>query len=164
MAEIKNVHLMEDIPSAELEKLEKGALMHRQYSGITFKVMEYDSKKAVIQVAQAKHVNENYFDKKRLIEITHETFDKFLGRKIHVQPIPYAPSPVEKVDSNWVRKKMLDNGIKLKDMVGETGLNKTQLSPLINDSKPLSQVTKAMLYYYFAYKESISRYVSLSMK
>lgn len=150
MAEFKNLHLLTDIDAGDIDKMEAAALLHRRHSGITFKIVDYEPKKVTIQVVQGKSTAENYFPAKRLIEIVHETFDRFFtGKKVMVHPVPYVQNPVSNVDAAWINKKMLENNVKLKDIVADTGLNKTQLSAIINDKKPLSQVTKALFYFYF---------------
>jgi hypothetical protein len=68
-----------------------------------------------------------------LIEIVHETYDRFFkDKKVHVHPIEYVQSPANSVDSKWINDQMLKSGIKLKDMVDDTGIDKTQLSSLIS--------------------------------
>jgi len=153
MTDIKNIHLVNDLEPDVIEKMNYAAVMHRKHSRITFKIVEYSATEIIIRVVQDKNPNGNQFEQKRLIEIVHETFDQFFpGRKIKVHPIPYSESPVDQVDSKWIEEKMLATGTKLKDIAKDTGLNKTQLSALVNGQKPLSQVTKALFYYYFMNK------------
>ncbi len=147
---IKGLGLLTDIKQADIDKMEHAGLMHRRHARLSFKIKAYTETTVEIQVVQAKNPAGNHYDKKRLIEIVHETFDQFFpGRKIHVQPIPYEENPVDQVNAEWVNKRMLDTGTRLKDIAQDTGINYTALSSLINGKKPLSQITKALFYYYF---------------
>jgi hypothetical protein len=157
MAQLKNVHLLNDFREADIDKMEHAALQHKRYSNIDFKIVEYSPRKVIIQIGQGKNAGGNYFDKKRLIEIVHETYDRFFkDKKVHVHPIEYVQSPANSVDSKWINDQMLKSGIKLKDMVDDTGIDKTQLSSLISGNRPLSQPMKALFWFYFAYKQVIA--------
>jgi hypothetical protein len=154
MAQLKNVHLLNDFREADIDKMEHAALQHKRYSNIEFKIVEYSPRKVIIQIAQGKNAGGNYFDKKRLIEIVHETYDRFFkDKKVHVHPIEYVQSQANSVDSKWINDQMLQSGIKLKDMVDDTGIDKTQLSSLISGNRPLSQPMKALFWFYFSYKQ-----------
>jgi hypothetical protein len=152
MNKLKNLHLLEGIVKpSDLNKMEHAADMHHRYSNITFKIVEVNDKIVRLQAAQGKSAAENYADKKRLIEIVNETFGRFFSdRKILVNPIPYKEPEVNQVNPEWINKMMLGSGVKLKEITEETGLNYSYLSSLINGNEPISQVTKAFFWYYFA--------------
>lgn len=158
MPELKNIHLLADIVSEDdLKKMEYAAVDHRRYSNITFKVIEVASKKVTIQVSQGKSSATNYQDKKRLVEIVHETFDRFFeGYKINVGAIPYKESPVSIVDAKWIEKQMAGLHIGVKQIVEDTGIDKTQTIAYVNGVRPLSQTVKSMFYYYFLAKSCAS--------
>ena len=147
---IKNLHLITEHSEKEKMMMEHAALEHSRHCNITFKFVEVDPKKVIIQIVQGKNSHGHHFDSKRLIEIVHETFDRFFkDRKVHVHPVPYKKSPVDSVDSIWVNKQMLERSIKLKTIAFDTGIATTQLSSLISGANPLSQPMKALFYYYF---------------
>lgn len=151
MNQIKNLHLLTDVGEEEKLKMEHAGLLHARYSNITFKIVDYDDKKVTIQIAQGKSAAENHQNKKRLIEIVHETFDRFFPkRKILVHPIEFVESPATSIDETWINKQMLEHGITLKQIATDTGINYTQLSALITGRNPLSQPMKALFWYYFA--------------
>lgn len=154
MALIKNLHLLEDdLRPGDLDKMEVAASAHQRYSSITFKVVELKPDKVIFQITQGKSAAGNYQNQKRLIEIVHETYDRFFpGRKVQVHAIPFVESPANVVTDKWVNEKMLEKGIKLKQISEETGIDKTQLSSLITGDRPLSQPMKALFWYYFQYK------------
>ncbi len=144
---------LEDFSKEDKDMMEHAALVHRQFNNITFKILEVEKKKITIQVTQDKNEKENYFPAKRLIEIVHETYDRFFkGWKVMVHPKAYIKSPVEQVDHAWVNKLMLEKGVKLKEIAKDTGISPAQLSVIINGGV-ISQPMKALFYYYFESKK-----------
>lgn len=136
------------------DRLEAGALLHRRHSNITFKIKEVTDSTITIQIAQGTNAGGNYFPQRRLIEIVQESFpDLFERYRVLVHAIPFTPSPVECVTPKWIDKKMAATGVRLKDIVADTGLDTTQASALISGSRTLSQPVKAMFYYYFLNKQ-----------
>ncbi len=151
MAMLKNIHLLSDVGEKERSMMDHAALEHARHSNITFKIQEVTPKRIVIQVIQGKSSNGHYFDQKRLIEIVHETFNRFFkDRKILVHAIPYRVSPANVVTVDWINKRMLETGTKLKTIAEDTGLDYSHLSSLASGDKPLSQPLKALFYYYFS--------------
>lgn len=155
MVQIKNIHLLTDIVKpADIKKMEHAAQLHKRYSNITFKVIEVTDKKVVFKVEQGRSSAGNYQTAKRLIEIVHETFDRFFpDRKINAGPVPYKQPGPDQVTPEWIVKKMKATGTRLKEIADDTGLNYSYLSAISNGHEPLSQVTKAVFWYYFLAKE-----------
>jgi len=159
MALIKNLHLLTDdldgngLSGEDIDKMEHAALQHKRYSNITFKIVGVLPGKIIFKPVQGKNAGGNYFSIKRLIEITHETFDRFFpGKKILVQPVVFKESPANKVDATWINDRMLHLGVKLKDIASDTGIDYTQLSSLVSGSRPISQPMKALFWFYFESK------------
>lgn len=155
MNTIKNIHKLTGIvPAADIIKIDLGANLHLRHSNIGFKIISVNGQDIVIKTVQAKPFSDNIADKETLIKRTRELFGKFLPDNftIKVQPVPYQETRVNIVNPDWINKQMLSNGIKLKDIVNDTGLNKTQLSAVIGGDKPLSQIMKALFFFYFAGK------------
>lgn len=151
---IKGLAKLTNISEAVQDKMEQAAVLHRRHSRIEFKILEATEKSVTIQVVQGKSPSGNYFNSKRMVEIVHETFDRFFtGRKVIVRPIPFIASPVEQVDVKWIREKMKVTGTSLKQLADDTGLDKSNLSTILNENVPLSQVMKVVFYYYFRVKE-----------
>lgn len=155
MALIKNLHLLEDnIKPGDLDKMEVAAAMHQRHSSIEFKIVDISPQKVTIQIVQGRNGPEVYQTQKRLIEIVHETYDRFFpGRKIIVHAVPFVESPAKIVDAAWINKMMLSTGTRLKDIAGETDIDYTQLSSLVSDNRPLSKPMKALFWYYFKAKK-----------
>lgn len=151
---LKNIHLLRGMAEKDLAMMEHAALEHSRYNNITFKIVEYTDRKVIIQVVQGENAAGVYHDKKRLVEIVHETFGRFFqDKKIQVHPIAYIKPPVEVVTPEWIESKMVKTGIKLKDIVADTGLSSSQVSALKTGGKNISQQAKAFFYYYFLYKQ-----------
>lgn len=153
MGQIKNIHLLTDQDEQALAKMEHAATEHKRYSSIVFKIVDHSPQGVIIQIIQGKSAAGIYHNQKRLIEITHETFDRFFnGKKIKVHAIPYDIPKTSEVDAKWIADRMLATGTKLKDIAKDTGLDYTSLSALVNGTRPLSQTTQAMFYFYFQTK------------
>jgi hypothetical protein len=150
---IKNSYLIVDkMPADIFEKLEHGALQHRKFARITFKVIFATDDKITLEVRQDKSPAENYLDAQDLYQRAHDLFLphlKPLGFKLNINTIPYTDSVVEIVTPEWIQRRMKRFGIKTKDLVKDTGVDKTNLSVWINGARPMSQAVKAMFYYYF---------------
>lgn len=150
MAQIKNLALLEGLTDADIAKMEHAATEHKRYGSLMFKIVETDKKSVTIQVVQEKNAAGVYHNQKRLIEIVHETFDRFFpAQKVRVRAIPYEMPAPRQVTPKWVNERMLSSGTKLKEVAKETGIDYTRLSALISGDRPMSQVTQAMFYFYF---------------
>lgn len=155
MNTVKNLHYLETIADeSTTNKIETAAEALRVKSNITFKILEVRKSSIVVRVKQEKHQAEKYVDKKALVSHAREFFEKFLhGWKIHPQAIPYVPNPVSEIDGGWVKRQMEDLDIGVKDIVQDTGVDKTNISAWANSTRPMSQPVKAMFYYYFQCKK-----------
>jgi hypothetical protein len=152
---LAGVHLLRSWKEDDIKAIEQIAFNYWQSDRLTFKILKVTADAISIGITQAK-VNQpgKQYEQKELIDLVHRLFDKyFRNHKIHVHASPYSESPALAVNPDWIKKKMEEYGVKLKDMAKETGLNNTQLSPLITGSKPLSDAMKAMFYFYFRSKE-----------
>lgn len=155
MSTIKNIHKISPLLSeSDLSKLEAGAAQHKRYSNIEFKVLDVDQdpdKRLYLKVNQGKHLSENYQDLKGLVKLTKDLFARFfLDYSIHVHPTPFIQPKPNVVTSEWIEKRMLETGTRIVDMEKQTGIPKASLSAWINSKKPMSNIVKAMFYYYFA--------------
>lgn len=152
---IKNERYLDFLPSNDFEQLQQGALQHRKFSRIVFKVLSVSEKEIRIETRQSKNPNGNHFDQKILIERTKELFGRFLGTewKINVVPVVYKESAAEQVTPAYVRHYMTELKIKAKDISSDTGIDKTNISTWVNGEREMSQSIKAMFYYYFAFKQ-----------
>lgn len=148
-------HLLKSWKEKDIQEMEDRALTYWRQDRLRFKIFGVTEKDVTIGITQAKlSSEEKYYTKKQLIELVPKVYSKYFPNlKMIVRASPYEESPALKVTPDWIKKKMEDHGIALKEMAAETGLNVTQLSPLTTGSKPLSDAMKAMFYFYFRSKE-----------
>jgi len=161
MNTIKNIHKLAStgISEEDLQRLGAGAALHRKMSNISFKILDVTDKAITVSVAQGKHMSENYADEKTLVLRTRELFEKFFpGKKIYTQDFPYRPNPVNQINSSWVKKRMDELGIRVTDIVNDTGVDKTNISAWANGTRPMSQPVKAMFYHYFQGRKVAKRF------
>lgn len=162
MSEIKNIHLITEgypdhLSQKDLHMMEQAAIAHRKLANIEFKILEYNDRRIVFRVTQGKNQAENYQTAQRLVEIVHETFDRFFqNHKVIVRPFPFVESPANQIDAEWVRKQMLKYGTRVKDISLQTGIERTSISSIVNSNRPLSQPMRAMFWFYFLAKEQAS--------
>jgi len=147
---IKNEHLLTGLSDFDLNTLRTRAELHRRYSNIDIKIISCSPEKLVLSIRQGKPFNGNVFDTKRLVEIGKE-FVQGVGvpNTVHVGAQPYNPPPPEAVTPEWIRKKMHEHGLKVKDVSHALGVDSHTISAYKNGLKPLSGVVRAMFYYYF---------------
>ncbi|SDQ22643.1 hypothetical protein [Flagellimonas zhangzhouensis] len=115
-------------------------------SGIEFKILDSNSQgfpKKVL-VTQTKVINGYMLNQKQLVERTKALF----GREVKVIPSVHSLD-VNGIDLGWIVDKMKDLGIKRKDLVKQTGLDKTYLSRLFSGQIGLSTPMRALFHYYF---------------
>ena len=115
-------------------------------SGIEFKILDSNSQgfpKKVL-VTQTKVINGYMLNQKQLVERAKALF----GREVKVIPSVHSLD-VNGIDLGWIVDKMKDLGIKRKDLVKQTGLDKTYLSRLFSGQIGLSTPMRALFHYYF---------------
>lgn len=155
MAEIKNIFLLTDLSDQDKAMMEHAGIEHRRHGNIMFKILEYKPDHVTIRISQQRNAVGVYHDTKRLVEIVHETFDRFFpGRIIMVHPIPYKQSPANAVDAAWITSQMTKTGTRLKQIADDTGLDYPNLSTYMSGEKPIPQPIKAMFWFYFLAKKA----------
>lgn len=141
------------LPLSEAQALELQATVaaQKRYASIRFKILKVSDDAVTIRTEQGRSFHQNYFDEKRLIEITKEVYTPYVGsRVIHVHPVVYVKSPPEEVTTEWIKKNMHKKGVGLKQMSQDLGVDKATLSGVINQHRTLSRFGKAAFYYYLA--------------
>jgi hypothetical protein len=155
---IKGLHYLKDVPQNSIAEMERIALPLWQNFYLVFKIEGITVDEVTMKVTQERAAPDypgiHLYTKNELTKIVKTEFGNFFpGRIISVRPYEFIPNPVMDVNSKWIEEKMLETGTRLKDIVAETGLNKTYLSTLINGVDPLSDMAKAMFYFYFLSKK-----------
>lgn len=161
---IKNIHnLVPFITENQLEKLEEGALQYRRFARISFKIVAlgHTPNKVLtitIEVRQDKSPSENYLKAAELHQRAKDLFKPYLPEDVlfYSNALPYVESPTEKVTPEYLRHFMTEYKIRIKDIVADTGLDKSNVSAWVNGTRDMSQIVKAMFYYYFRFISATS--------
>src|SRR5437868_7110286 len=133
MRQIKNTELLIGVDELTIISMEIAAMIHTTQENISFKIVEYDDEKIIIQAVQGKTVSGFYHTQKTLIDLVHKTFASFfIGKKLSVHAIPFVENSPGKVDIKWINKKMLEMGIRINDIANDTGIDHKELSDLLN--------------------------------
>lgn len=151
MNTIKGLLKLGGVASArEMMELDEAARLILEHSNISFKIISVGDNTITVKASQGKQADGHYADTKKLHIRTTELFMKYLPElKIVVQPVPFQVAQVDVVQPEWLAEKLLQTGIKIKDIQADTGIDKTNLSAWIKGTRPMSQPVKAMFYYYF---------------
>lgn len=152
MTVIKGVEKLDGILSEkEISQLNKAAITHKKFSNILFEIEDADDAELVVVVEQEQNPSGNYANQRTLVKRTHEVFDRIIPSSVRltVKAQEYFESPTAKVTPQWIEQQMLEKEIRIKQIAFDTGINKADISAWLNGIKPMSQIVKALFYYYF---------------
>ncbi len=147
---MKGIELLN--PDKANEILEISSLMRRHGRIYVYYLSEKEDS-VTLKVEQKKNPNGNYITAKELADRVKENFSEYTSKKIHVRPTAYSESPIEVVDLKYIASKMLKHKISNKNLAHGLGVTKSEMSGIINGKRPITQRTKAALYYYFQVRE-----------
>jgi hypothetical protein len=149
MKAILNIHKLKNLlPLEDIARLEANALDIKRISNISFKVEAANELKIYIQTTQGKNLkNRNITDDETLVELTKDLVQPFFPTKIIiVQASPFLKPVVDVVTPEWITDSMYKYKIKIKDLTGDTGIDKSNFSAWINGIRPMSHIVKAMIF------------------
>ena len=152
MSTIINIEKLQAlIDETGMAKVDAAAAVHKKQSNIEFNILTVEENTLTVATEQGKTGSGKYANLKTLVKRTHEVFDNVLppSCKLEVQPTEYLESPAATVTPDWINKKMLEKEIRIKQIAFDTGIDRTDLSAWINGLRPMSQIVKALFYYYF---------------
>lgn len=152
MSIIKGIdQISRQLDDEQLEQLENAAEIHKSQSNITFTVIKIEEDNVYIETEQAETRSKKYASEATLIKRTHEVFDKGLpGYKIQVDPTAFMQTPTSVVNPAWLEKKMKEKGVRIKQIAFETGVDRDSISDWITGKRSMSQIVKAMFYFYLS--------------
>jgi hypothetical protein len=133
----------------DTEALQGKIALHQHHSGVTFRILEQTKEALTISVKQDPKLLENLFDAKKLAEIVKETFSPHTNLAVRVRVITPTSGPPDVVTSEWILNIMSKYHISNKTLVEDLGVEKASISAYVNGQKPLSDVVRAMFYFYF---------------
>jgi hypothetical protein len=151
MSNIKNLELLADnFDDDILKQLDAAAAVHLKQSNIEFSIVDVQDGVITVDTEQGK-TSGNYANFKTLIKRTGEVFDKHLpsGYKLQVNPKEYEESPAMVVNAAWIDRKMQEKEVRIKQIAFDTGLDRKDISGWVTGERNMSQIVKAMFYFYF---------------
>jgi hypothetical protein len=139
------------ISETDIDKLESMAALHRKQSNIQFKILEVDESRLLVAIEQEKTASGKYANQRTLVKRAHEVFDQYLppSLKMEIEATEYLESPSAVVTPEWINRKMQEQDVRIKQIAFDTGIDRTDISGWINGHRPMSQIVKALFYYYF---------------
>lgn len=152
MTVIKNIEILTNILSqTEFDNLDAAAEVHFKQSTIEFTIISLQDNILTVETEQGK-TSGNYANFKTLIKRTGEVFNKYLsgGITLQVNAKEFAESPATTVNYAWINKKMLEKEVRIKQIAFDTGIDRKDISGWVTGERSMSQLVKAMFYYYFA--------------
>lgn len=154
MAEIKNLHLLAHFTNEQITNLEIRALRHRRHANVYFKILKADAEAITVGIRQEKNRGEaGMLSVKGLVAMVSELLAGYYSSSsITAQAVPLIPRPVEAVTPHWVQDRMQQTGTRLNTLASDTGLDKSSLSAIISGIRPMSNITRAMFFFYFQSK------------
>jgi hypothetical protein len=151
MSTIKNLDILSGLFTEEiLQKLDAAAEIHLKQSNIEFTVISLEGKVVTVDTEQGK-TSGNYANFRTLIKRAKEVFDKFLppGYELLVNPQVFAESAATTVTPAWIDRQMLEKEVRIKQIAFDTGLDRGDISGWVTGERNMSQIVKAMFYFYF---------------
>lgn len=151
MSYIKNIPILSDIlDESTIKELDAAAAIHLKQSNIEFALVSFENNTLVVDTEQGK-TSGNYANFKTLIKRTGEVFDKHLpsGCRLLVNAKEFEESPAMVVNPAWIDRKMIEKEVRIKQIAFDTGLDRKDISGWVTGERTMSQIVKAMFYFYF---------------
>jgi len=135
----------------QLDQLDRAATVHKEQSNIEFCILSVDEDAISLETTQSETRSKKYANQSTLIKRTQEVFEKMLPTFIlQVEPVPFLPNPTSVVNPAWLEKRMKEKGVRIKQIAFETGLDRESISDWITGKRSMSQIVKAMFYFYLS--------------
>ena len=143
--------LNEKIDEKQINGLSRAAERHQKESSIAFSIRYADDQVIEIESRQEENRSGKYATEASLIKRTQELFGKVLsGFELVILPVTYAPSPASVVTPVWLDRKMQEKGVRIKQIAFDTGIDRESISDWVMGKRKMSQIVKAMFYFYLA--------------
>jgi hypothetical protein len=132
-----------------LEKLSSAMNRHSSISSIDFTILSANQNELTIEVTQNQTNSGKYATDVTLAERTKVLFGKYFpNATLNIIPVPFLPSPAGTVTTAWLEQKMQQKGVRIKQIAFETGIDRESISDWITGKRKMSQIVKAMFYFY----------------
>lgn len=120
----------------------------RAFFGIAVDVLDIEDDVITVRVEQEKLVNNYVLNQSELVNRAGQLFEKIKGYRLRFKPLTYRPD-FDKINADWVNSKMQEFKVKNNDLVKHTGIDKHEISRLINGLRDLTKAQKALFFFYF---------------
>lgn len=152
MSHIENISLLSGLVSPErIMKLEAAAARHQQQSNISFIIRSVEDQVIEVSAVQGEKASGTYASEAILVKRTQDLFSKLPSEiKIRVAAETYLPSPASLVDVSWIEKKMNEKGVRIKKIAFDTGIDRESIADWVTGKRRMSQIVKAMFYFYLS--------------
>jgi hypothetical protein len=151
MSNIKNLDILSTaLDETAIKELDAAAAVHLKQSSIEFTILSLENNTLTVDTEQGK-TSGNYANFKTLIKRTGEVFNKYLpsGYQLHVNAKEFEESPAMIVNPAWIDRKMQEKEVRIKQIAFDTGLDRKDISGWVTGERTMSQIVKAMFYFYF---------------
>ena len=147
---IQNIHYLNSLLSGEqITTLEKAAERHSKQSNMDFKILSVDGNVIHVETGQGETASGKYATQQVLVKRTKELLEKPLPRfEIQVTANAALPAPADVVNVSWIDKKMQQQGLRIKQIAFETGIDRESISDWVIGKMTIEKNVKAMFYFY----------------
>lgn len=152
---IKGLDKLDFLSPDQISILNESEKNYKRFASVFFEVIDFYkiTNEVIVKVWQNENNAANYLPEKELITRAKDVFTDFLpkGVKLHIRPVPYEKDKLLNLTIDDVKQTMQDLGLQQKDLVKLLDMDKTSISRLFNEIRPLTNIQKAMFFYLFEY-------------
>ena len=128
---MKQIELLNPDKAVELNDI---SIRYRKNENINLYYKSSDELSVTVTAIQKKRISGMYIDRKTLISQIKDSLSGYTDKAIHVHLTPYAESPVEIVDAQYVSYNMNQYKTSIKVLVKDLGMTKSDISCLLYTS------------------------------
>jgi len=122
-----------------METNQKKSIANYKRMGIEIEVLDSDR----VKISQTKLINGLILNQKELVERAREVFPES-----KVVPVVFSLD-VDSINIKWIENKMEEFGIKRKDLIKQTCIDKSSLSLYLSGKRKMDKAQRAIFFYYF---------------
>lgn len=137
------------VTANEMESIQSKMEQMSLYGGISVRIVQSNVEKVVIRVEQMNLRLGVIFNKKELAARARKVIEPILGKvKILYWPVVFQPK-IDSLDASWLKKKMDDYKLKIKDLAQQLNINEDEISNILSGVIPFSKFHRSAFFYFF---------------
>ena len=137
------------VSTKEMNSIQSKMEQMSLYGGISVRIIQSNVEKVVIRVEQMNLRLGVIFNKKELAARARKVIEPILGKvKIFYWPVVFQPK-VDSLDVFWLRGKMEDYKLKIKDLALQLNIDEDEISDILTGHKPFSKFHRSAFFYFF---------------